>query len=248
MIWGMRFKHILVCLALFCLCQELVAQDDYSNGTALLGIRIRPVPLDVLETVGLNPGQGTMVTRVWPGTAADNMGLRPGDVIINVNGTDINSRRDVRTTVIDHNAGDEAKVVILRNGVEPTTLHGTYSEMPDWLEERFVPRVPHMTERWEDIVADRQREILAERQTVLDEMEAKVSALETQQGSSNNTQAAQTNQSLLPPISFPATNTQFFSKNINALNAAWYFVYSWEHTSEHTGAASCSESSSLVHF
>ena len=219
----------------------LVAQDSYSNGTALLGIRLRPVPLDVLEQVGLDPGQGTMVTGVFPGTAADDMGLQPGDVIINVNGTDTDSRRDVRTTVIDHNAGDDAQVTVLRAGSsDPITLEGKFSEMPEWLEKRFVPRVPHMTERWENHVVERQLAQLAQREEALHELEQAVSELEQQQ------EAAQRaiNESLYAPLTFDAARKPLaLSPSLNA----WIFQYKWTFSTSAAKESACNDSS-LVHF
>jgi len=61
---------------------------------------------------------GAFVTEVVPGSAADDGGLRPGDVIIGIDGTDVSTSADVRSVVIDHEPGDEVEITFEREGEE----------------------------------------------------------------------------------------------------------------------------------
>lgn len=217
----------------------LTAQDEYPESTALLGVRLRPVPLNVLTSVGLSPGAGTMVTRVWPGSAADQIGLQPGDVILNVNGTPIDSRRDVRRTVIEHNAGDDVSISIRRPGSTSTrTLNGQFSNMPEWLEERIHRWIPRMTERWEDHVVARQLARLATEAERLDALEQDIAAAEAQSATLLDEDGL-----LHQPLQYAASQAV-----VNDVydGPAWTFRYQWSLNSNKQ-EYSCN-ASSLVHF
>ncbi len=227
----------LICCLLVAAQYSLFAQDEYPQGTAMLGVMLHPVPLHRLEQVGLAPGQGTMITRVWPNSAADRMGLQVGDVIVNVNGTDVDSRRDVRTTVISHNEGDDAQVTVLRNSNQPIELNDRFGALPPWLEERLKRYIPRMTTRWEDHVAARQRAILAAQEKQLEKLAEDVNALEKQHAADANPLQ------LLQPLDY---SKRTYKEHSPSSEAAWTFTYSW--TLKPSKKEKSCASSSLVHF
>ena len=58
------------------------------------------------------------------------MGIQPGDVIISINDTPIDSMQSVRNEVLTGSPGEEVGVVVRRGG-EDVALKGNYHEWPD---------------------------------------------------------------------------------------------------------------------
>ena len=60
--------------------------DGVLNDVPVLGLRLRPVDWMVAEALGMDEAQGLLVDYVMPGGAADAAGLKPGDILIAVDG------------------------------------------------------------------------------------------------------------------------------------------------------------------
>ena len=60
--------------------------------------------------------EGVVVTEVIEGTAAEKAGLLAGDIILKLDGEDVNSISDIIGKVQDHQIGDEVKLDISRDG------------------------------------------------------------------------------------------------------------------------------------
>ena len=98
---------------------------------------------------------GVFVHSVIPGTAADSMGLRQGDVITALNGQTVDSNIDLWRTVRSADIGDGVQVTIQRDGTEQS-FEGSYGSWPDdipntdWDQrsrERELQREQRRTER-----------------------------------------------------------------------------------------------------
>ncbi|MFM2090916.1 MAG: hypothetical protein RLZZ127_1405 [Planctomycetota bacterium] len=107
-------------------------QPQVQDPTAppMLGIEMSPPPGRVLEREGLAPDQGVLVREVFPGSAAAEMGVQPGDVIIGVSGSPISSMTSLRNEVGSHQPGDGVQVEVSRNGAR-MRLNGTLREWPN---------------------------------------------------------------------------------------------------------------------
>ena len=77
----------------------------------------------------LNIDKGVFVFKVTLGGPADNAGLQRGDIILKIDGDEVNSVSELRAKVGDHAIGDTVKVTIDRNGHE-RTVDVTLEEMP----------------------------------------------------------------------------------------------------------------------
>ena len=106
-------------------------QDD---SPPMLGVQMTPPPSHAQEVNGTTPDQGVYVRRVFPDTAASDMGVKPGDIILSINGTDINSMQILRDEVNTSKVGDEVSVTVARDG-GVVDLSGEYQP---WLES--VPK------------------------------------------------------------------------------------------------------------
>jgi len=85
-----------------------------------LGVRMTEVSLDEARTLGLSPVNGVLVSSVLPGQPAERGGILSRDVIVEVNGMQVDSPRDVNRMIGGLEAGREVRLKILRQG---KTLH-----------------------------------------------------------------------------------------------------------------------------
>jgi len=56
-----------------------------------------------------------VIAGVMPGSPGEKAGLQPGDLVITVDGTDINERRVLYESLRNHGPGDTVKFKVLRN-------------------------------------------------------------------------------------------------------------------------------------
>jgi S1-C subfamily serine protease len=94
-----------------------------------LGIRSLPISPELAEEMGLPADYGVLIIQVIPGGAADRAGLRAGserayignqpimlggDLIVGIDGQDVNDTRDLSGIMNNHRSGDTVKVTIYR--------------------------------------------------------------------------------------------------------------------------------------
>jgi serine protease Do len=85
-----------------------------------LGVTIQDLKGDLADYYGLKGKTGVLVASVVPGDPADQAGIKPKDIIIDVNGQAVNTSRDLTSLAASLGVGDKAKVTILRNGESKT--------------------------------------------------------------------------------------------------------------------------------
>ncbi|MCM1506658.1 MAG: trypsin-like peptidase domain-containing protein [Ruminococcus flavefaciens] len=90
----------------------------YVTGKPQLGISCQ----NVTETVSqmYNMPMGVYVTEVSEGSAADKAGLQSGDIIVAVDGKDVETAEELNAQKNTHSAGDTIEVTYIRNGREKT--------------------------------------------------------------------------------------------------------------------------------
>jgi serine protease Do len=81
-----------------------------------LGVLIQPVDAALGKALGLQGAKGALVAEVVPGGAAERAGVKSGDVIVAVDGTQVPSSEDLPRIVARHAPGARAKVDVLRAG------------------------------------------------------------------------------------------------------------------------------------
>lgn len=217
----MRLRILLVPLACLAASSATAAEEDgyqSGDGTAGIGALTRPVPLDVQAANGLAPGEGTMVSRVFPWAPAGEIGLQEGDVILAIDGVPTNSRRDLRAEVWSNDPGASFEITISRNGTVHT-YGGEYGRIPDWLEPRL--RLPG--ERWEHHVEARQREFLA---MIEDELAAAEASMAQRQAAVQAAESAARRG--LDPLRFDDEAPRAVLGLI-AADGPWHFAYHWDH-------------------
>ena len=97
-----------------------------------LGVSIAEVTEDDLPRLKLREPRGVLVRDVMPGEPAEKGGIRADDVILGIDGTSLETPRDLQRVVSSTPVGKKVRVVVVREGRE-TELEvtiGLYQERP----------------------------------------------------------------------------------------------------------------------
>ena len=95
----------------------------------LLGVSISPVDSKVAKGVGLSRPVGVLVQGLQSGRAAEKAGLKSGDIIMSVNGTEVVSVNDLQNKIASKNPGDRVSLKIWRDK-KPLTLQVVLDRAP----------------------------------------------------------------------------------------------------------------------
>ncbi len=82
-----------------------------------LGVMIQPVTPEIADAMGLESAAGALVADVVEGSPADGV-LRPGDLILRFAGEAVAESRDLPKLVAAARKGEEAAIVVRRDGAE----------------------------------------------------------------------------------------------------------------------------------
>ncbi len=100
-----------------------------------LGLGIRPVDAETADAVGITKNRGEFIDRIVPGEAADKAGLRVGDIVLKVNGSDVSPDNTLSYIVANVKPGTRIPLDILREG-KPQRLTATVGTRPS--EEKLA--------------------------------------------------------------------------------------------------------------
>ena len=101
-----------------------VATDLIDFGSvkrAMLGIRMSPITKEIQEELKLNSMNGVYIVEVSKGSAAEEAGLKQGDVITAIDGQKVTDGASVQEKVNNYRPGDKAVLTYIRDGKELTT-------------------------------------------------------------------------------------------------------------------------------
>ena len=94
--------------------EQLVEHGEVKRG--LLGVRMQDLTPSLADAFGISGKKGAVVSDVIPGSAAEEKGMKEGDVIVRFNDTDVESGADLRNAVGLLRPGTKAKVEFYRDG------------------------------------------------------------------------------------------------------------------------------------
>lgn len=83
-----------------------------------LGIGISDMTGDLAKDKGLDNLKGVYVDSIYSGSSAQDAGLKIGDVIIKINGIDVNSSPELQEQIAKYHPGDKIVVTYNRKGEE----------------------------------------------------------------------------------------------------------------------------------
>jgi serine protease Do len=107
---------------------QLKANGHVTRGW--LGVQIQPVTAEIADSLGLKKAAGAMVAEPQSGSPAAKAGIKPGDVITAVNGTQVKDARELARTIGMIAPDTSAKLDIVRNG-EPRSITVTLAQVPN---------------------------------------------------------------------------------------------------------------------
>ncbi|WP_299472075.1 Do family serine endopeptidase [uncultured Roseibium sp.] len=91
-------------------------KDDGKVVRGWLGVQIQNVTDDIAESLGLNEARGAIVAEAQENSPAEKAGLRSGDTILAVNGTNVEGPRDLSKIVAAFEPDTKVDVTIWRDG------------------------------------------------------------------------------------------------------------------------------------
>jgi S1-C subfamily serine protease len=105
------------------LIEELRSGGGEVRGGAFLGVSsldVSDVRQSVLDRFGVDVDAGAFVAEVVAGSAAEEAGLQPGDVIVGVGDDEVRSAADVGAAISGYEPGDEVEIAYVREGERRT--------------------------------------------------------------------------------------------------------------------------------
>ena len=96
--------------------KQLREHGKVSRG--LLGVIVGPVTREMAEAMKLERPVGALVNDVNKDSAADQAGIKPGDVILEIDGQEVEISSDLPPLVGSNPPGTEVKLLVSRNGDE----------------------------------------------------------------------------------------------------------------------------------
>lgn len=94
-----------------------------------LGISITPLSDDMADSLGLPKHHGELVQSVEPGKGAAKAGIKPGDVIVRIDGKDVTPDNTLSYLVANLKVGATAPIELMRGG-KKMTLNAQISQRP----------------------------------------------------------------------------------------------------------------------
>jgi len=95
-----------------------VVEGALSGGIKLpwFGADGQAVTGEIAQTIGLGRPGGVLLKNVYPGGPAANAGLKAGDVVLNIDGVDIEDMQALNYRIATHKAGDVVKAHVTGGG------------------------------------------------------------------------------------------------------------------------------------
>jgi serine protease Do len=109
---------------------KVVATDLIKYGSVrrgYIGVQIKDVDQTLADAVGLKEAKGVLVDKLVKDGAGERAGLKEGDVILSIDGKEVNAANELQATVASHHPGDQVTLRIYRDG---KTLEKTVTLKP----------------------------------------------------------------------------------------------------------------------
>ncbi|MGE5353970.1 MAG: Do family serine endopeptidase [Acidobacteriota bacterium] len=94
--------------------KELIASGKVNRG--YIGVQITPVDPDLAKAVGLDKARGIMVQALTKGGAAEKADVKEQDIILKIDGRDVNEPGELQSYVASKSAGDKVTLTLWRDG------------------------------------------------------------------------------------------------------------------------------------
>src|SRR2546425_6572038 len=95
-----------------------------------LGVQPQPITQDMVDSLGLKSTQGALIADVVKGGPADKASIKPGDVVVSLNGKPVTDANQLTRDVGAIPPGQTVKLEIVRDG-KPRQVEVKLGERPD---------------------------------------------------------------------------------------------------------------------
>lgn len=97
---------------------QLIEYGEVRRG--LLGVIMQNLTPELSQAFGLDLHQGVVISQVIEDTAAEEAGLKAGDVVVSINGAPVKSASAMRNMVGLLRVGEEMNITVIREGKKKT--------------------------------------------------------------------------------------------------------------------------------
>jgi serine protease DegQ len=94
-----------------------------------IGVEPQDITPELAESFGLSKKSGAIIAGVLKGGPADKAGMRPGDILVAVEGKPVSDTTDMLNIIAQLTPGNRAKMTVLRKSQE-STLEVTVGKRP----------------------------------------------------------------------------------------------------------------------
>jgi serine protease Do len=112
--------------------QQLIKFGDVQRG--MLGVLVQDITPSLAEAMNLKSTEGALISRVVPNSPAALIGLKPKDVIIAINSTQIHTASQVSNTVSLLRVGTKINLTVLSEG--KTLQFSAINSRPEVIKEK----------------------------------------------------------------------------------------------------------------
>lgn len=119
---------------------ELMKNGKVSRG--YIGVSIKDVDIKEAKGLGLDKAAGVLVQDVIAGGAGDEAGIKTGDIILTVDGKEVNAANELQTIIGSHHPGDEVSLKVFRDGktIDKTVKLKPRDEKANQTAENTTPK------------------------------------------------------------------------------------------------------------
>jgi membrane-associated protease RseP (regulator of RpoE activity) len=96
--------------------------DTFAGKRGFLGVNVMDLTDELRSHYGAPKDAGVLVSRIEENGPADKAGVRVGDIIVAIDGKDVDSSADVRASVRDKKDGESARIDVLRGKSRQTLV------------------------------------------------------------------------------------------------------------------------------
>ena len=132
---------LIVLAAASCAC--VGKQDGDLPRKPTFGAQLAPVTAELRTKAGLAEGEGVLLPQIFPGQSAEGAGLKPGDVLVSIDGKPVRGNASVVSLVSTNPSGKAVEFEVFRDGKKVKTS-GKLIERPREKSDLYDVQYTHV--------------------------------------------------------------------------------------------------------